>query len=124
MPDNRFSLTRIFLHKERILRSVFIRENTGQSNTTHPPSILRQILLSIETCLSKHSSNKKIFKESTQIYQEALKKSGYKHQLTYQQSINNKNEETKLRKRKIILFNPQYSKKIFNGSRKLIPKIN
>ena len=40
----------------------------------HPPFILRQILLSVESRLFKHSSYKKIFKESTQIYQEALKK--------------------------------------------------
>ena len=42
-------------------------------------SILRPIPLSIESRLSKHSSTEKIFKESTQIYQEALKKSGYNH---------------------------------------------
>ena len=57
-------------------------------------SILRPTPLSIESRLSKHSSTEKIFKESTQIYQEALKKSGYNHQLTYQKSINNKNKDT------------------------------
>ena len=36
--------------------------------SNHPPSILRQIPLSIESRLSKHSSNEKIFIESTQIY--------------------------------------------------------
>ena len=41
--------------------------------SNHPPSILRQIPLSVESRLSKHSSNEKIFKESTQIYQETLK---------------------------------------------------
>ena len=44
-----------------------------------------------------------IFKEFTQIYQEALKN---------QKSINNKNPETKQRKRKINWFNPPYSKNI------------
>ena len=94
--------------------------------SNHPPSVLRQILLSIESRLSKHSSNKKIFKESTQIYQEALKKSGYNHQLTYQKSINNKSKDTKRRKRKIIWFNPPYSKnvwtKVGNQFLKLINK--
>ena len=33
--------------------------------------------LAIEFRLSKHSSNKKIFKGSIQIYQETLKKSGF-----------------------------------------------
>ena len=41
--------------------------------SNHPPFVLRQIPLSIESRLSKHSSNEKIFKESTQIYQEPLK---------------------------------------------------
>ena len=89
-------------------------------------SILRPIPLSIESRLSKHSSTEKIFKESTQIYQEALKKSGYNHQLTYQKSINNKNKDTKRRKRKIIWFNPPYSKnvstKVGNQFLKLINK--
>ena len=78
--------------------------------SNHPPTILRQIPLSIESRLSKHSSNKKIFKESTHIYQESLNKSGYNHQLTYQKSIKNKNKDTKRRKRKVIWFNYSYSK--------------
>ena len=68
----------------------------------------------------------KIFKECAQIYQEALKKSGYDHQLIYQKSINNKNQRTKQRKRKIIWFNPPYSKnvltKVGNQFLKLINK--
>ena len=59
------------------------------------------------------------------MYQEALKKSGYNHQLTYQKSINNKNKDTKQRrKRKIILFNPQKntSTKVGNQFLKLINK--
>ena len=54
------------------------------------------------------------------------KKIGYNHQLTYSKSINNKNEETKQRKRKIIWFNPPYSKnvstKVVNQFLKLINK--
>ena len=53
-----------------------------------------------------------MFKESTQIYQETLKKSGYDHQLIYQKFISNKNEGTKQRKRKIIWFNPLCSKNV------------
>ena len=55
--------------------------------SNHPPSMLRQIPLSIESRLSKHSSNANIFKESAQIYHQALKKSGYDHQLKYQITI-------------------------------------
>ena len=45
--------------------------------SNHPTSILRQMPLFINSRLSKHSSNEKIFNASTQIYQEDLKKSGY-----------------------------------------------
>ena len=43
--------------------------------SNHSPPILKQISLSFESRLSKHSSNEKIFKESTKIHQEALRKS-------------------------------------------------
>ena len=114
-----------------MLRTNFFASPTTKSNIciknqTTPPSILRKIPLSIESCLSEHLSNEKIFKESAQIYQEALKKSGYNHQLLYQKSINNKNKDTTRRKRKIICFSPPYSKnvsKCFKMFRKSIPKI-
>ena len=74
---------------------LFARPTTkSHKESNHPPSTLRQIPLSIESRLSKHSPNEKIFEESTQIYQEALKRSRYDSQLTYQKPINNKNEET------------------------------
>ena len=74
MPNNEI----LYIHKE---------------SNHPPPSILRQIPVSIESRLSKHLSNEKIFKECTQIYQEALRKSGYNHQLTYQKSINKKTKK-------------------------------
>ena len=61
--------------------------------------------------------------ESTQIYQGSLNKSGYDHHLTYQKSINNKNQ-IKQRKRKLIWFNPPMQQKCFNKSRESIPKNN
>ena len=64
--------------------------------------------------------------ESTQIYQGSLNKSGYGHHLTYQKSINNKSKEIKQRKRKLIWFNPPYSKnfstKVGNQFLKIINK--
>ena len=81
--------TSIFL----TLRTDLFASPTTKKKKRHKesPSILKQISLSIESRLSKYSYNEKIFKESAQIYREALKKSGYDHQLTYQKSINNKN---------------------------------
>ena len=49
--------------------------------SNHPPSITKQLPISIETRLSKLSSNEKVFNESVSIYQEALDKSGYNHKL-------------------------------------------
>ena len=48
----------------------------------------------------------------TKRYLKNLHKHIKNRQLTYQKSINNKNEETKQRKRKIICFNPLYSKNV------------
>ena len=53
-----------------------------QSN--HPPSIIKQLPLSVQRCLSKLSSNEKIFNDSISTYQEALIKAGYNQKLTYQ----------------------------------------
>ena len=83
-----------------MLRTDLLARPTTKSSiihkeSNHQPSILRQIPVSIESRLSKHLSNEKIFKESTQIYQETLKKSGYDYQLTYEKSINN-NKKKKL----------------------------
>ena len=66
--------------------------------SNHPPSITKQLPISIETRLSKLSSNEKVFNESVPIYQEALDKSGYKHQLTFQKTSTN---DTQCRQRKI-----------------------
>ena len=54
--------------------------------SNHPPSITKQLPISIETRLSKLSSNEKVFDESVSIYQEALDKSGYKYKLTFQKT--------------------------------------
>ena len=57
--------------------------------SNHPPNIIKQIPLSIESRLSTLSSNEEIFNESVHIYEDALKKSGYNHKLTYTKNTNN-----------------------------------
>ena len=52
-------------------------------NSNHPPSVIRQIPLSIESKLSTLSLNEKIFQEAVPSYQKALQNSGYRHTLTY-----------------------------------------
>ena len=58
--------------------------NYIHEESNHPLSIIKQIPFSIESRLPSLSSNEKIFNESTPIYQEALKKSGYDYKLKYQ----------------------------------------
>ena len=56
-------------------------------NSNHPPSVIRQIPLSIESRLSTLSFNEKIFQEAVPPYQKALQNSGYRHTLTYKTTI-------------------------------------
>ena len=79
--------------------------------SNHPPSITKQLPISIERKLSKLSSNEKVFNKSVPIYQEALDKSGYKHQLTFQKTSTN-DTQRRQRKRNIFWFNPPFSKSV------------
>ena len=52
--------------------------------SNRPPSITKQLPISIATVLSKTFSNEKVFHESFSICQQALNKSCYNHQLKFQ----------------------------------------
>ena len=67
-----------------------------QSN--HPPSIIRQLPLSIKRRLSKLSSNEKILNDSIPTYQEVLIKAGYNHKLTCQKQDQKKRQLTTAQK--------------------------
>ena len=82
------------------------------TESNHPPNIIKDIPISVNKRLNQNSSSKKIFNESKKEYEEALKESGYKNfELKYnpekQKPKNNKN-----RKRNIIWFNPPFSKNV------------
>ena len=79
--------------------------------SNHPPSILKNIPSSIQKRLSVNSSNEQIFNNAIPIYQEALEESGYDFQLKYEPTIN-LNQPKRNRKRKIIYFNPPFSKEV------------
>ena len=68
-------------------------------NSNHPPSIIRQIPLSIESKLPTLSFNEKIFQEAVTPYQKVLQNSGYRHTLTYK-SPKNDNSSTNINKNK------------------------
>ena len=83
------------------------------SQSNHPPAIIKQLPLSIESRLRMISSSKEIFEESAKEYQDALKRSGFKHKLTYEDNTGIAHaRKPKNRKRKVIWFNPPYSKSV------------
>ena len=85
-------------------------------NSKHPPSVIQQIPLSIESRLSTLSFNENIFQEAAPPYQKALQNSGFRPSLTYN---NNKKRQQqhqhkkikRNRKRQIIWFNPPFNLK-------------
>ena len=80
-----------------------------QSN--HPPSILRNIPIAINTRLNKISSNEHVFNVAVEPYQKALQESGYSYRLHY---THNPPQTTKKRSRhrNVIWFNPPYSSNV------------
>ena len=52
-------------------------------NSDHPPSILKQLPVSIEKRLSSLSSSKEIFEEAAPYYEQYLSNCGYKEKLNY-----------------------------------------
>ena len=79
--------------------------------SNHPPNIIKQLPRAIEKRISTLSSNKEIFDNSKEYYENALKKSGYKEKLNYIPPQNNDNKR-KNRKRNVIWFNPPYNKNV------------
>ena len=75
-----------------------------QSN--HPPSVIKQIPKMVATRLSDLSSNSTAFNHAKTDYEDALKKSGHNEQLQFTQKTE---PAKKKRKRKVTWFNPPYS---------------
>ena len=84
--------------------------NYIHANSNHPPSILKQLPISIGHWLSSNSSSEKIFQKTAPIYNDALEKSGFHTILQYHSNLNS--SITNKRKRNIIWFNPPYSKNV------------
>ena len=85
------------------------------AKSNHPPNILKQLPISIETRLSNLFSNPEIFPEASEHYQNILNQSGYDYKLQCKPRNNeneNKSQLSKNRKRNIIWFNPRFSKNV------------
>jgi hypothetical protein len=82
--------------------------NYIHAESDHPPNVLRQLPLSVEKRLSTLSSSEAIFNEAKGYYQEALRRSGHEHNLTYKAP----NPRRRNRKKEVIWFNPPYSRTV------------
>ena len=80
----------------------------------HPPTILKQLPIAVEKRISDLSANEEIFNNAKNYYQEALKKSGYSYQIKYNPTTtpNPGAENRRKRGRKILWFNPPYSRSV------------
>ena len=80
--------------------------------SNHPPSILKNIPDAINKRLSEISSDRQCFDNSKAVYQEALNKSGYNYNLSYNEPRNEKQQSRKNRPRNILWYNPPFSKNV------------
>ena len=95
------------------------------SQSNHPPNIIRNIPATINRRLSSISSDQAIFNEAVPPCQEALRKSGYTHQLEFKPPPQGPPPQKRMRRRNVIWFNPPCNKNVkTNIGRALISLIN
>ena len=76
-------------------------------DSNHPPQVLKELPKTISKRILTISSSREIFESSKIEYENALKISGYKDRLVYENSSVNENDKNqKKRKHNIIWYNP------------------
>ena len=78
------------------------------TNSNHPPSIIKELPHNISKRISEISSSEEIFNEAAPYYNNALKSSGYEENIKYT-PISDPEPRCRIRKRKILWFSPPYS---------------
>ena len=79
-----------------------------QSN--HPPSVLKNIGPAVNKRLSTLSASGDLFNQAKPLYQDALKRSKFNHDLKFEEEVVNEGQRNKRRrKRQIIWWNPPFS---------------
>ena len=61
--------------------------------SNHPPAIVKQLPSSINKRINKLSCNKRIFDDSSHLYNDALRQSNFEATLTYEQFTSNENSD-------------------------------
>ena len=77
-------------------------------NSNHPPQVLKNIPAGINNRLASISCSEAVFRDAIPIYAEALNASGHPSTLEFKQKTSKK----KKRKRKVIWYNPPYSRNV------------
>ena len=90
------------------------------AKSNHPPAIIKNLLCAINKRLSEISSCEEVFNNAKPLYQEALKKIGYTHELKYQKQ---EEKSKRNRTRNIIWYNPPYSNNVQTNIGRLFLKI-
>ena len=81
--------------------------------SNHPPSILKNLPIAINTRLNKLASNEALFNEAAPIYQDALNRSGHNYKLNYiSENQNQAVVKKRNRNRDVIWYNPPYSSNV------------
>ena len=76
-------------------------------DSNHPPQVFKELHKTISKPILTISFSREIFESSKIEYENALKISGYKDRLVYENSSVNENDKNqKKRKRNIIWYNP------------------
>ena len=92
--------------KPNVPRSVHNKSN-------HSPTILKNIPESINKRLSEISSDEESFKKAAAPYQQSINDSGYDYELRYEPPVTNQsNKQRRNRTRRIIWYNPPYSRNV------------
>ena len=117
--DVTFNLTNGTYHPYKKPNDTLLYINT-QSN--HPPQVIKQVPTSINNRLSQNSSNEDIFNKSKGIYENALKESGYQS-VSLNFDKERSESQPRNRSRNIIWFNPPYSRNVITNVAKLFLKL-
>jgi hypothetical protein len=93
-------------------------------HSNHPPAIIKQIPNTVSDRISQLSSNKEIFLKAAPYYNKALSNSNYDETIVYKPKTDKTTtSKKKTRSRKILWFNPPYSKNVKTEIGKIFIKL-
>jgi hypothetical protein len=80
--------------------------------SNHPPNIIKEVPNSINKRLSSLADCEDTFNDAIPMYRQALSNSGFSHDLKFDHGNNTKKPEKRQRSRKVIWFNPPFSRNV------------